>query len=126
MATATTNITIKKVTGFLAPDGSHHPTAKAAAEYVQTQAIKASVEAAFEPDHLEGYTQGPQAEAQGVDFDDRGNAVIYSSGIAKFLLANRDKILAALQPKVDVRQRKPRTVKAKTVVPTGTEGTEQR
>src|SRR6059058_3015692 len=63
MANATA--TIKKVSGYLAPDGTHHPSAKAAAEYVQQQTVQKSIEEAFGDDCLEALNDVQRAE-QGV------------------------------------------------------------
>jgi len=96
-----TTATIKKATVYTAPDGTSHPTAKAAAEHVQSTATKAA---------LTEFVQSGVVPHN----DDAGFPCISDFELAEFLFNNRIAILAALQPKVEVRQRKPRVVKPKT------------
>lgn len=87
-------ITIKKSVSFTAPDGSIHTSVKAAEAYVLNQEIQAKL-AAFE-----GYV----TEEEGLS---------HGQPLSAYLFENKDAIMAALNPKVDFRQRKPRTPKAK-------------
>lgn len=101
---------IKKATVYNAPDGSSHATAKAAEQYVIDQTVKQA---------LGQFVAGVSINDEGVVVDgdrlaEEATLVIeVRTGLEGFLFANREAILAALTPNVEIRQRKPRAQNAK-------------
>lgn len=90
---------LKKVTGVQTPDGQVHDTIKAATEHVRNTTIKTALEAFAD--------SGVVPENK-----DTGFPCVGISGMAGFLFDNREALLKALQPEVEVRLRKPRAPKA--------------
>lgn len=107
MATAT----IKRATVFTAPDGTTHPSAKAAAEHVQSTAVKSKIAE---------FVAKLDESATGVSRSDSGGLVISAerygepSDLEDFLFEHRSELLEILNTKVEVRQRKPRAKKGGT------------
>lgn len=91
---------IKKTVQFQAPDGTFHASQKLAAEHVTNQAVKAELT--------------KFVDTGVVPFNDDANGyVVTQDDMVDFLFKNREDILAALQPKVEIRQRKTRAPNAK-------------
>jgi hypothetical protein len=105
MATAT----IKKVSGYQAPDGSTHPTAKLAIEHTHGIAVRAQLE-----DLKTKFSAGAM---QNIGEDERGNNAVTAFNFVDFMANNKDAIIAALTPKVDVRMRAPRKAKTAAAAP---------
>lgn len=101
---------IRKINGFKTPDGQVHDTLKDAQQHVKDQATKAALKDFVlsindNTPHVYG-TAGGEPLRIFLDTPDD-----LEGGLIDFLFEHREQVLAALQPKVEIRQRAPRKPK---------------
>lgn len=97
---------VRRFTGYVAADGSHHATLKAAAAVSLEVKTRAALDAVFAD-----VTQFTDAEVYR-PYEDDDTCVIAVKDMPKFIYANRVAILAALNQEVSLRKpRKPRADK---------------
>jgi hypothetical protein len=97
---------IKRFTGFIAPDGTTHSSLTAATNYTNELKVKESL-SQF------AFAVATDDEDSTVSITSEGNNAVYVEDLPKFLLENRDAILAAFGQKATLRA--PRGSKKKAV-----------